>query len=425
MLYLEELNETIAGYVVQVAESLLKFNPGTFCSFVYQNSLGERMLWHLHNSSVAELLLQFLVSEAEVKERSKILNLLVKQLRNSKDFIAKNASFILCEIIHQIGNISSWEILISEFMQSVDFVFECFFEESNTEALEVLKALLTSPSRGDIFKSERVSQVFVQKLLEALSLFKQELLKPGNSLEQPTGTIEALGKAKLQIVEIISHSLQLGIPELSTQISKLGFFDLLADLLERFKLNSFLHNVVLSCVVGLFSQEANTLKLEFCSSKFFRNLIHETPQSTLRGHFLKISNAIIKESQTNPQVKQAIQTQEWEAFQTQFVEPNNQLEERHLGGSPPKDFGMNSLNETKLSSHSNYTQETQKTEEELPEDFKHSFDSTTPKIIQNSLFARQRLLGFDSDLQKRTVDDFKHVNYWKLPIDLGHLESLE
>mmetsp|Transcript_15231 Transcript_15231/g.22146 ORF Transcript_15231/g.22146 Transcript_15231/m.22146 type:complete len:87 (+) Transcript_15231:1383-1643(+) len=86
---------------------------------------------------------------------------------------------------------------------------------------------------------------------------------------------------------------------------------------------------------------------------------------------------------------------------------------------------MNSLNETKLSSHSNYTQETQKIEEELPEDFKHSFDSTTPKIIQNSLFARQRLLGFDSDLQKRTVHDFKHVNYWKLPIDLGHLESLE
>ena len=138
VLYFEELNETIAGYVVQVAESLLKFDPGTFCSFVYQNSLGERMLWHLHNSSVAELLLGFLVSETEVKERCKILNLLVKQLRNSKDFIPKNASFILCEIIHQIGSISSWETLIREFMRSVDFVFECFFEESNTEALEVL-----------------------------------------------------------------------------------------------------------------------------------------------------------------------------------------------------------------------------------------------------------------------------------------------
>jgi len=448
-----EKNDTLAGYVSKVCEVLLNRNSSEFLKVMFEQNYSKKVVSYLFNFSVAGLVNKVLCMEDEfLNERINLLKECIAMLKSEDFSCARNASWVVCQLINNQTESNTWKALITTLTQkeNLNELFSSLSSNNLKFSAEVLLTLIISPSKelllshdestlsleddsAPMMESEEPFH-FVKLFVEYLPVMIEVLKKDRGEVILQFGTsVPVLGEERLKVAEIINSAIRLDIKEISVEIVKLGVLEVLVDLFFKHQWNSMMHNVFDSVVNNIMSNENTELQKELIG-RLQERLVEagtqkqeDQPKPGFTGHLVKIGNQLLKYSQTNEEINSLLAKQDkWTEFISDFLVPKNEIEAKNLGGRPTQMFSDGSEEEqpTTFSFSNNFINEIKnKYTQEIEED-----ERVDDEKLQDEEMTTDELFSFDTDdkassVLEETNQEFNSVNYWKL--GFGNLEDLE
>jgi hypothetical protein len=164
------------------------------------------------------------------------------------------------------------------------------------------------------------------------------------------GTLKPpLGSTRLKTIELFVEMCALVHRPVMEQLHKLGVFQLCLTLFMKYEMNNFLHNMVMKMFDALLESPFDDLKVQVLQScGLIEKLVeahslNEAALATERGirkgymgHVTRLSNTILAAARMCLELQQLLDSSEpWATFKQNYLETQNSLEARPLGGHKP------------------------------------------------------------------------------------------
>ncbi|CAG9316098.1 unnamed protein product [Blepharisma stoltei] len=481
----ESLNLTLAGYASKLIISLFIRNPSEMLKFIIENSWNTWLLDHSEYKAIADIINRIVLVENlgdpfYIPQRKEIIQKLINNLASENPNAAFHSSQILCDLTNKPTEVNSWAELAGVIMQkeSLNKLIEGLTADSThniNAVVTVLRSIMTSSSRSDLLTlnkkpdedsatilEDEESPEFIESFIQVLPKLKEILENVHNTqiLTVFNEDIESLGEGKIKIIEVLYAAIKMEIKEIQAKIEEIEVVRVIVGLFFNYEWNSILHATFEQFANAVLASSSQALKEQLLKTSGFLNKMIEkglnptrpgTRNPSLRpgymGYITKISNSLIKLSETHSEIAEILlATEKWAEYKSSYLEDRNFIENRHLGGYKPLSFGDHFADEDSKAEEnsknpfSSYTNNENANEDlEIPEEEIETTDK--PLTNEDLMFdltenedkkgennepesEREQVRTETHEENQMEPDIYSDVNYWAPPVNVEDLEEL-
>lgn len=350
------LNQSLSTYASSLLSTLMKYDLNKVLDMMKERTdMLPKLLQHMSNSSVMDLLLKIIASEStpalEWLDSAQIVEILVSKFDPKEDQIThEHASQVLVDIVVLINsllpNTQDLSPVLLDKLESEPVLTTLFSyvisdegNGSSTEnGLKVFSSLLEfhiSTKYDDETSVENLPP-YLKFITVHLEKFNTLLTNPKKSgfgqksltLNEPIGNINPLGFQRLKVVEFFAILTHTNYHCIYKEMMNLGVFKTCLDLFFAYPWNNFLHSTVEWLVQGILSRDNDELKLHLLQEcKLVDNICEANrlndedcgkPKGTRRGymgHITSISIGVLTSSSNNPMIEKILSEHEgWNQY---------------------------------------------------------------------------------------------------------------
>ena len=360
--YLESENRAaiLDGYFAKLASSLVVKNPACVMDFLSDRQMVPVLVKSMSTKSISDFLLKILLTEvpSHADLKKSLLSQILESLKSPKEITIHHSKSLLLELISRqpdypfikdyIHYLTSGSNLKS-LLESI----ECENEASITSGLEVLKQIIQSPLKDELFKSSKSSDddaiIYEDEEPSELgknliSLFPRLVSRLQRKTEGFIGTtkknIQILGQDRLKISEFFLCLAKLSNNEFMQEMRKNQVFETLTKIFIQFELNSFFHQIYenfFSVLLDHYANDDQVLQELLKQSKILEYLADGCENKAFAGHAVKIGSTILKLKARNNEFSSFIEdNEEWKVFYFEFYAKKSEIEKKTLGETRSK-----------------------------------------------------------------------------------------
>ena len=415
---LDQSASILDGYFAKVAGLLLNRNATNTLEFLSSKGKLSRLPKRLHSRSISEFVVKLLVAEVNLQDqgvKKDLVSEVISLLGNTSEIVVSYASGVLTELISKLGEGSHVKELISsmasgENLKKLMDSAQSDLIHSVAHSIEVVKQLVLSPIREELFKASKASDEdetviadeepseFSKALTQTFPALSQRLQRESAVLKNTQKKeAETLGTDRLKISELFLTCLRLDRKEISSALRDHQVFEKLTQLFFSFEMNSFLHNLYESFVSILFDQLANdgdVLRDLVVKSELLQRLVPSCENKGYAGQVVKIGTTLLKVKARNSEFSKFLEdSSEWKDFYFEFYAKKTELEKKTLGETNSK------ISDDLSSDDSGHMNEPKDTVEMLLSNFDNN-----KKTDEDDDFDREEPEG---NLEPMDIDDLK------------------
>ena len=358
------------GYFSKLASSLVAKNPNGVLEFLVERQMVPILTNSLSTKSISDLVLKVLLTDVPgfMDLKKNLLSQILENLKSQKEISIHHSKYLLLELIARQPDypfIKDFILFMTSgsglkaLLESV----ESENETSITSGLEVLKQIILSSLKDELFKPLKASDedAIIYEDDEPSELGKSLInLFPGlvARLQRKTegfiGTtkknIQILGQDRLKISEFFLCLAKLGNNEFMQEMRKNLVFETLTNIFIEFELNSFFHQIYENLFAVLLDHYANddqVLQDLIQKSKILEFLSNGCETKAFAGHAVKIGTTILKLKARNNEFSTFIEdNEEWKIFYFEFYAKKSEIERKTLGETRSKVSDDNSSDDS-------------------------------------------------------------------------------
>ena len=348
------------GYFSKLASSLVVKNPNGVLQFLLERQMVPVLISSLSTKSISDFLVKVLVSEVAgfVELKQNLLSQILENLKGPKEISIYHSRSLLLDLISRQPEYP----LIKDFilfmtsgsgLKTLLESIESENEASITSGLEVLKKIIQTPFRDELFKPLKQSDDDAtlyedeepSELGKSLiSIFPGLVARLQRKTEGFIGTtkknIQILGQDRLKISEFFLCLAKLGNNEFMQEIRKNLVFEVLTKIFTEFELNSFFHQIyenLFSVLLDYYANDDQILQDLIQKSKILEYLANGCENKAFAGHAVKIGTTILKLKARNNEFSSFIESnEEWKIFYFEFYAKKSEIERKTLGETRSK-----------------------------------------------------------------------------------------
>ena len=360
--YLESENRApiLDGYFAKLASSLVVKNPACVLDFLSGRQMVPLLVRSLSTKSISDFLLKILLTElpSHMDLKKTLLCQVLEGLRSPKEITIHHSRALLLELLSRQADYP----FIKDYIQfitsgpSLRSLLESVESESEasiTSGLEVLKQVIQSPLKDELFRPTKSGDddaiVFEDEEPSELgknliSLFPRLVARLERKTEGFIGTtkktIQILGQDRLKVAEFFLCLAKLGNNEFMHEMRKNHVFETLTKIFTVFELNSFFHQTYenfFSVLLDHYANDEQVLRELLSQSKILEYLADGCENKAFAGHAVKIGTTILKLKARNNEFSNFIEdNEEWKVFYFEFYAKKSEIEKKTLGETRSK-----------------------------------------------------------------------------------------
>ncbi|CAG9309907.1 PPP6R1 [Blepharisma stoltei] len=466
----EKLNYLLAGYFRKAFDGLLSRNQGAILKFVYTNSYHTVLLSHIYSQSIGDILFRCLTgisqSESYLNERLSIVDGLISKLADSDPIVSINAEATLSRLISEKGSSNSADLVARiTSSENIEKIFLNLNDQNKyiaRSSAKLLKSLL-------MIKGMNIDSIGLADAFCKFMEFFAGILQSDSqfNIKSTFGEeIKTLGEAKIILAEVIILLVSSNNASLRQEIINHQILQHLTTLFVEYEWNSAYQTVYLNLIQIILQLDSLDLKIQLFQvlPKYLVNLadnpeIQKGSVLIRRGimaHVYKIANLLTKQKYIQELQDILLNTEGWNNFEINLLDPYLELEKKTLGGSTRFNlFDLNSSEEEgprleldldKLINQRNALKDEEEEEDleefdegecdDIPdlcadkpmtgkdlEELSNMFDFGEENPTHKDLFTSTICIK-TATLEEFGNTDYLNNNYWKVPINSDNVPDL-
>jgi len=484
----ETIHPTLAGYFSKVFVSLFKTAEEAVMKKLYDEEIIKDFFKHLYSRSIADALSKIVGLDDRpfpfyVPLRVEVVKHVANLIDPTSSYeTCNNAVYLLLDIIQRSREINAWTELMKALNQRE--TLHKLIDQLNSPEVHVIKSVVTilvalcNPEvSNSIYKSSEqdedstlmkdeeevpvLIELIIAKVKDLSEILKQS--PQGTRLSTFGVALPTLGEGRLKLIELINSLLRIDNSALLGAIAESDIVEVITELFATYKWNSLLHGAFEQLILAVIQSNSNDLKTNLIVKanlpevlerlvegevKYGNGVLMKTGQA---GHVTRITNILENAAKTHDYIKHLLESNtRWHLFVENTVNPQNELENRTLGGKQPnssfrsvtsEDEDLIDIKPERFSSWK-YTSQPVDVENELEEEIEDTKgEMTTDELEIDNAFefkpndfgttARFNEDSFKSQAAENNNDQeqdnavFNSSVYWQITVNTDDLEDLD
>ena len=173
----------------------------------------------------------------------------------------------------------------------------------------------------------------------------------GDAVRLSSGDLSPpLGSVRLKTIELFCELVALDLAPVLEKMEELGIFSVCLDLFFEYENNNFLHNLVTKMFFGIFGfPQGEALRFKILSSTSLLERIVQAQRDNAiaiaasharrkgyMGHLTQLANELSNIAKIDTELSKVVEASaNWKAFAQDYLDPQNVVERRPLGGQKP------------------------------------------------------------------------------------------